>query len=131
MRLPDPAPAPARDYPAYGGVLRSEIPLPGGRCAPAGAPDWTFRIADPPVDRHADELLGRERLTPEVCVALYRRPDGGLRLSYTGHDIGDFLVSSDGSRISWTPGANPPLERIGWILLGRVMALSHHLAGTL
>ncbi len=118
-------------YSVFGGRLRSEIELPELRREDDDeAADWTVRIATDAVDpRAAGELLGEEEILNGASLRLRRRADGGFRLDYS--DSGVFDISSDGSAISWHPGAEARVEFARTDLMGRVLSTSLHAAGAL
>ena len=120
-------------YEVFGGVLHSDLPLPGLRPAPPSTrqPDWTFRVSVHSLESEGDVRLGTEHLVPGLDAELYSQPDGAYRLRYVGRGIGDFRVSADGRRIEWSPGDDPPVAHLRWILLGRVMSLALYRAGLL
>ena len=116
------------DYAVFGGCLRSGIPFPELRSCHRGRPDWTLRtITDCPV--RADAVrLGECCLDEHVFVRLYRFA-GGYRLEYD--DTGTFEVSPDGSQLVWWPRPNAAPEVARVDILGRVLSLGMHAAGTL
>lgn len=118
----------ARDYSAFGGVLRSEIDFP--ELMPtrfAASPDWTVVIdyGEPP----ALELLfvGERRIREERYQLYHHR--SGLRLVYS--HAGTFDIAHHGSHITWyyRCGALPELVRS--IVLGPAISLALELAGFL
>ncbi len=127
------ATVPAKNrYSVFGGVLESEVPMDGLRRIDHGAQaDWTFRVVPDRPAALEETALGEERLNSRLSLRVFRVGDGGLRAEYTGLGVGEFLISADGTTISWIPGENPPMEHLRWILLGRIMALALYQSGTL
>ena len=116
-----------RDYAIFGGCLRSEIPLPElPELAECPAPDWTFRRATSPGP--SSEYLGIDSVDATIRVRCGRIP-GGFRLDFD--DTGIFDVANGGRDITWTAGANVPLELVRADLLGGVFSVALHLQGLL
>ena len=73
-------------------------------------------------------LLGEDRVDANVSVRLSRHARG-LRLTYD--DTGSFDLRDGGARIEWYPGAAARLEAARLDVLGRVLPMALHEAGTL
>lgn len=117
------------DHLAFGGILRSDLPIPTLRPSPGGTPSWTFRrAAEGPPSPGQSELLGEEQLDATCRLQVYKTHHG-LRFVYT--DTGVFDIAADGTDVTWypVPEAQEDLALID--LTGRVMAGALHLSGHL
>lgn len=113
-------------YPAYGRILRSEIPFPELESVPGVDHHWDFRVVRFLPDPGGKRFLGREPIYDGVSAHLYRH-DSGLRIEVD--DTGVFDLSPCGSRIRWRPNPDPWWDFGRGHLLGRVLATALHLAG--
>jgi len=111
-------------YAAFGGCLRSEIPLPELRESPAAPPDWT--VSETELSNVDASLLGEEAVDAGVTVQCYRIPDG-VRLAFS--DTGTFDVVNHGTDIRWTPGTSSAPNLVRADLLGSVFSVALHLRG--
>jgi hypothetical protein len=117
-----------RYYRAFGERLSSSIPFPELRVAGAGPVRWAFHVVDSlPRPRDA-ELLGEEPLYASVAARLYRH-SAGHRIVVD--DTGSFDLSAEGPSIAWLPNADPWWDFGRSHFLGRVLATSLQLDGTL
>lgn len=118
-----------RRYHLFGGILHSEVPLPGlPRGDAGGGPDWRLRRISALPDEGSAELLGRETLANDLAVELWRGTDGYL-LRYG--DTGAFRITGRGHRIDWLPGPRPVPEALAVDVAGRVLATALHARGVL
>jgi hypothetical protein len=114
------------DYAIFGGCLRSEIQFPELRSVAAESPSWRLRrSAENPTDA-GRRLLGMDHVCDEVEVRLFRTGRGFL-LDYD--DTGTFEVGPDGS-IEWCAGPGASEENARLDVIGRVLAVAMHAAGT-
>jgi hypothetical protein len=121
-------PEPQHAYAVFGGRLRSSLEFPDLDEAAGAAADWSFRIEDGlPPDRGEPAVLGVDQVMPGVSVTLYRHGDGH-RLVFD--DTGTFDVLDDGRMIRWYADPVAPREAVRLDVLGRVLPLALHLAGT-
>lgn len=117
---------------------RLEAPFPFPELTPDGAgrerrPDWRLTVdrsggapGEPESgEREGARLLGREPVTSETEVRLYRTP-AGLELRYD--DTGTFAVTPHGE-IKWRPGPEPERSAVRTDVLGRVLPVTLHAAG--
>ncbi len=117
-------------YEVFGACLRTEIEFPELRAMTPvpETPRWTFRLC-PALEPMQDAvLLGEEPIYRDVVARLYRHRDG-LRIRVA--DTGAFDLSTDGTDIRWEPTADPWWDFGRGHLLGRVLATSMHVQGTL
>jgi hypothetical protein len=126
--IPQLAPGSTYHYRVFGGVLRSELPLPdlpeaGG---PEGACDWHFRVCEGPSPAVILEQVG-EYLAQGLGLYQLYRTSRGFRLVYGEQYF--FDVREDGREIVWYPAPANYEENTRALLLGYVMALANHLAG--
>lgn len=120
-----------RDYRLFGGILRSEMTLPGlpdGEPDATGPADWTVTVAPGAAPEPPAPPLGEDRVTPDARVRLHRDGDDGAFL-LAFDDTGVFRLSPDGSRIRWTPYDDVSVEDARLDLLGRVVPFALHLRG--
>jgi hypothetical protein len=111
------------DYRLFGGVLSSEVVIPGLSAADTDQPWWTLtRSGEAPPDGYG-RRLGSEEVGAGVHATLYSSRD---RLHLVFDDTGVFEISLDGRRIRWTPPPNPDLDAVGKDLLSRVFAVALH-----
>lgn len=115
-------------YSVFGHRLSSSIPLPELRSADPGAVRWTFEVVDSLPEPGPLELLGWEALYGSVSARLYRHA-GGHRI--TIGDTGSYDLLDGGARILWQPRRDPWWDFGRGHLIGRVLATSLQLAGTL
>lgn len=119
--------APAGIYRVFGGALASPIGFPELPRTP-GAADWVLETVDPaPAPRDA-VLLGTDDVEADVRVHLYRDADG-YRLVFD--DTGTFEVLAEGARLTWAAGPRADERSVRLDVLGRVLPLAMHAAGTL
>ena len=88
------------------------------------AADWTFRRATGSLQ--PCEHLGVDSVDATIRVRCGRIP-GGFRLEFD--DTGIFDIVAGGRDITWTPGADAPLELVRADLLGGVFSVALHLHG--
>jgi hypothetical protein len=115
-------------YAIYGGLLDSEVSI-AGLDATAGEATWRFRVKPGPVAALDRRLIGSEQVSEELTTSLWRTAAGGWELHYSAFDLGEFTISPDGRDIVWSPGPDPWLDALRWVLLGRVMATAMYAAG--
>jgi hypothetical protein len=116
-------------YSAFGGCLRSDIVLPDllpvrGQPPPI---DWIFRVIPGPPPSVPLELLGEH--DPDGGGTKLFRTDRGLRLQWADQFVFDIL--DQGTDIVWYRIDGAPDEYVRALLLGPVLALTHHLSGAL
>lgn len=114
-------------YSVFGGRLSSSIRLPELRPAEPGPVRWSFEVTDRLPEPGAMELLGWETLYGSVTARLYRHR-GGHRI--TVGDTGCYELLDDGARILWRPNREPWWDFGRGHLIGRVLATSLQLTGT-
>jgi hypothetical protein len=115
-------------YAVFGGRLRSSLEFPDLHEAAGLAADWDFGFEDgPPPSRGEPVVLGVDQVMPGVSVTLYRHRDG-YRLVFD--DTGTFDVLEGGCTIRWYANPATPRDAIRLDVLGRVLPLALHLAGT-
>ena len=123
-------------YAIFGGILRSEIPLPELRPPPLAAAtggtsaDWTLHVApEPPPEPRADaRLLGSEGVIPGVDVRLYKN---GASYRMTYEDTGAFDITPDGSTIIWWKPDRARVEAAQLDVVNRVLPVALHVSGLL
>ena len=117
-----------KDYFAFGGCFRSEVEFPDLSPFPGyGEPDWTVEISTSgPGER--GELQGVREFEGGWALRLYRLREG-LRLEYGA--TGSYEISEGGRRIVWYPGPDRREEVVRAVILGPLIALALHEAGTL
>jgi len=114
-------------YNIFGGRLSSELELSELPRLEPGPPTWTLRISTEMPARPSGERLGEVETMESMRARLYRIP-AGFRIEYD--DTGTFDILEAGTDLVWypAPGASPELVQMD--LLGRVLALAHHSAGS-
>jgi hypothetical protein len=119
---------PSRRYAVFGGVLRTELEFPDLMAAPARNPDWNLRIAEGPAPARTEaEELGRQNVG-DTEIRLSRSP-GGVWLSFP--PFGEGFVANDGRELVWYTGEDTRPEFLRAIVLGPLLGLALHAAGTL
>lgn len=131
-RAPDLSPPSVPEYSAFGGRLRSTVPLGGLRPAGAGAPPrWTLTAAPAPAPADfappAAALLGSEA-AGRCRIALFRTP-AGLRLVHAC--AGAYDVANDGRDLVWHPAPDASADVMRHDVVHRVLPLALHAGGTL
>lgn len=114
-------------YSVFGGRLSSSILLPELRRADPGPVRWSFEVTDRLPEPGAMELLGWETLYGSITARLYRHA-AGYRI--TVGDTGSYELLDDGARILWRPNREPWWDFGRGHLIGRVLATSLQLNGT-
>ena len=118
----------AHFYRAFGERLSSSIPFPELRAADAGHVRWAFHVVESLPQPRDAELLGEEPLYAAVTARLYRHA-AGHRIVVD--DTGAFDLPAEGPSIAWLPNAEPWWDFGRSHFLGRVLATSLQLDGTL
>jgi hypothetical protein len=113
-------------YSLFGGTLDSEISLTSLPATEAIGATWTLRQRTHPAALSSAALIGEQNVEG-VHLRIYRHA-AGFRLHYS--DAGVFDVSSDGTRIDWSPGPDANDEYVRDCLLGYVFCTVLHAAGT-
>ena len=119
------APPAMRDYSAFGGILRSELPFPELPETHGGVADWTLRIATSDTRAAALVPLGERRVGTET-YHLSAIADG-VRLEYS--HAGAFDITAGGSRITWFPSPAAQHELARAIVVGPALALALEMSG--
>lgn len=114
-------------YSAFGHRLRSTIPLPELRPAEPGPVRWSFSVVDDLPEPEAAELVGEEHIYGSVSAKLFRHAAGHrIRID----DTGTYDLLAGGAEIRWQPNPDPWWDFGRSHLIGRVLATSLQLAGT-
>ncbi len=115
-------------YHLFGGILASELELPGLPAAPPGEGRWRLTCTEEPPSADPLPRLGAEAVTERVQVVLRGSP-ARFRLTYD--DTGTFEITNGGRWIMWhrPAGAHADLESARTDILGRVMAVALAAAG--
>jgi hypothetical protein len=117
-----------QDYYAFGGCFRSELEFPDlSACPSSRAPDRFVVVSDGTIEE-AGELQGAREVEPGWTLRLLRIR-GGWRLEYEA--TGAYEILDEGRRIVWHRGSDRRDEVVRAVILGPVMALALHEAGTL
>jgi hypothetical protein len=117
-----------RDYYAFGGCFRSELEFPDlSACPLSRTPDRFVVVSDGTIEEPG-ELQGAREVEPGWTLRLLRIR-GGWRLEYEA--TGAYEILDEGRRIVWHRGSDRRDEVIRAVILGPVMALALHEAGTL
>lgn len=115
-------------YAAFGERLSSSVPLPELRVAAPGPVRWAFHVVESLPPLRDPELLGEEPLYASVAARLYRHAAGHRVVV---DDTGSFDLAAVGPSIDWLPNPEPWWDFGRSHLLGRVLATSLQLDGTL
>jgi hypothetical protein len=115
-----------RTYSLFGGVLASELPFPE-LDATSGIADWSFSRGPAP-DSAPGEEIGREEPEPGITLRVSRIPTG-VRVEMTR--LGTFEVNDATREITWAAGEHDCESCARTLVIGRVLPLAMHLAGTL
>jgi hypothetical protein len=107
-------------YRLHGGCLASEVELSGLARQTASISDWRLVQSAQPRTRESLSQVG-EHTTGSTTVTLFRS-SSGYRLLYS--DTGCYSVSTDGRKISWTPGIHAPPEAVRSDVAGAVLAVA-------
>mgnify|MGYP000205517968 CR=1 FL=1 len=116
------------DYLAFGGILRSELPLPELEPSAAGAPSWTVRLAAPHTLEPDFTAAGSEVVYDDVHARLWR---AGLRWRVEVDDTGSYDWDPATREIACAARADATDDFIRGHLLGRVLATCLHDEGLL
>ena len=117
----------ASSYQVFGGVLRSELPVPELEALDsAPEPDWVVTVGRGAPRPFDGESVGTETVTDEATVEMFASEDG-FRLVFT--DTGTFDFSDGGRQIVWYPNEDSDWDAAAVDLLGRCLAVSLHLEG--
>lgn len=115
-------------YAVFGGTLCTNVAFEDLSPSHEARTDWTLRVVDaePPTDADAEEL-GRQR----VGKLEWRltRSAAGLQLWFP--PFGRCAIDPEGSELTWYLGDDRRLEFLRAAVLGPVLALALHEAGTL
>jgi hypothetical protein len=101
--------------------------LPELRPVAAGPIRWSFQVVDRLDERPRLQLLGEEPIYSWVSAKLFRH-DAGYRIAVD--DTGAYDILNDNRDISWQPNPDPWWDFGRSHLIGRVLATSLQLSGT-
>jgi hypothetical protein len=115
-------------YSVFGGRFRSDLTFGDLTPASGTVADWSLEAIEAPCPARGGMLdLGRDQVTGDVAVRLYRHDDG-MRLVFD--DTGTFDVVEGGRRILWFRTDAADLEAVRLDVLGRVLPLALHMRST-
>ena len=117
-----------RYYRAFGDRLSSSLHFPELRAAAPGPVRWSFNVVESLPHSRDVQLLGEEPLYASVAARLYRHA-AGHRIVVD--DTGAFDLPAEGPSIAWLPNDEPWWDFGRSHFLGRVLATSLQLDGTL
>jgi len=115
-------------YSVFGGYFDTEVSFPELRPVDGGSPTWTLRIVDALPDAPDATLLAAYD-NPVRRVSIYKW-GRGFRVVYNDA-MGSYDISLDGRQIAWVPNGEYDVEFVRMAIIGRVLPIALHAAGTL
>jgi hypothetical protein len=115
-------------YEAFGGCIRSPFELAQLRRVDRCTPDWVVERSGAAAPDAEATLLGAEEVEAGITVRAFRLADG-YRLVFD--DTGVWDVPAGGGVIRWFEGRETDPRKLEQDLLGRVLPLALHAAGSL